>query len=102
MADKKWQPGKIRHEDLVKKGMADPVFKAEYDKLEEEFAVLDEILAARKAAGLTQEQIADRMGTRQSSIARLENGLACGNLPSMTMLKKYAAAVGKKLQIRFV
>lgn len=102
MADKKWQPGKIRHEDLKNELMKDPDFKAEYDKLEEEFALLDEILAARKAAGLTQEQIAERMGTRQSSIARLETGLTCGNLPSMTMLKKYASAVGKKLQIRFV
>ena len=101
MANKRIPPA-MTHEDFVKKMLSDPEVKAEYDKLEEEFALLDEILAARKAAGLTQEQIAERMGTRQSSIARLETGLTCGNLPSMTMLKKYAAAVGKKLQIRFV
>ncbi|MCM1129730.1 MAG: helix-turn-helix domain-containing protein [Alistipes senegalensis] len=95
-------PPAMTHAEFVKKMLSDPEVKAEYDKLEEEFALLDEILAARKAAGLTQEQLAERMGTRQSSIARLENGLACGNLPSMTMLKKYAEAVGKKLQIRFV
>lgn len=64
--------------------------------------LLDELLAARKAAGLTQEQVAERMGTKQTSIARLETGLTSGNLPSMTMLQKYARAVGKKLQIRLV
>lgn len=101
MVNKRTPPA-MTHEDFVKKMLSDPEVKAKYDKLEEEFALLDEILAARKAAGLTQEQIAERMGTRQSSIARLETGLTCGNLPSMTMLKKYAAAVGKKLQIRFV
>lgn len=96
------KPPSLTHEEFIKKMLSDPAVQAEYDRLEEEFALLDEILAARKAAGLTQEQLAERMGTRQSSIARLENGLTCGNLPSMTMLKKYAAAVGKKLQIRLV
>lgn len=92
----------MTHAKFVEKMLSDPEVKAEYDKLEEEFALLDELLAARKSAGMTQAQIAERIGTSQSSIARLENGLTCGNLPSMTMLKKYAAAVGKKLQIRFV
>ena len=82
--------------------MKDPAFRAEYDRLDEEFSLLDELLAARKAAGLTQEQVAERMGTKQTSIARLETGLTSGHLPSMTMLKKYARAVGKKLQIRLV
>ena len=93
-------PPTMTHDELVKKMLSNPKVKAEYDRLEEEFALLDEILAARKAAGLTQAQIAERIGTKQASIARLETGLTSGNLPSMTMLKKYAAAVGKKLQVR--
>jgi len=95
-------PPTMTHDELVKKMLSNPKVKAEYDRLEEEFALLDEILAARKAAGLTQAQIAERIGTKQASIARLETGLTSGNLPSMTMLKKYAAAVGKKLQVRLV
>ncbi len=93
---------KMTHDDLVKKMLSDPAVKKEYDRLEDEFAILDEILSARKTAGMTQAQIAERMGTTQSSIARLETGLMVGNLPSLTMLKKYADAVGKKLQIRLV
>jgi len=92
----------MTHDELVTKWMKDPAFRAEYERLEDEFALLDEILAARKAAGLTQAQIAERLGTKQSSIARLETGLTSGNLPSMSMLKKYAEAVGKKLQIKLV
>lgn len=95
-------PPKMTHDELVTKWMKDPAFRAEYERLEDEFALLDEILAARKAAGLTQAQIAERLGTKQSSIARLETGLTSGNLPSMSMLKKYAEAVGKKLQIKLV
>jgi DNA-binding XRE family transcriptional regulator len=95
-------PPKMTHKELLAKWMENPAFRAEYDRLEDEFALLDEILAARKAAGLTQAQIAERIGTKQSSIARLETGLTSGNLPSMTMLKKYADAIGKKLQIRLI
>lgn len=101
MNAKRIPPSKT-HDEMVSKWMKDPAFSAEYDRLDEEFALLDELLAARKAAGLTQAQIAERIGTKQASIARLENGLTSGNLPSMTMLKKYAQAVGKKLQIRLV
>ena len=92
----------LSHEELIKKILSDPEVKAEYDRLEEEFALLHEVLKARRAANLTQAQIAERMGTKQASIARLESGLVFGNLPSMSMLKRYAHAVGKKLQIKFV
>ncbi|MBR4877580.1 MAG: helix-turn-helix transcriptional regulator [Rhodocyclaceae bacterium] len=90
------------HEAFVQELLADPQVRAEYDRLETEFALLREILHARKSAGLTQAQVADRMGTQQASIARLENGLVAGKLPSLSMLKRYAHAVGRKLQVRFV
>ncbi|NHB98002.1 helix-turn-helix domain-containing protein [Photorhabdus stackebrandtii] len=96
-------PPTITHDEMVANWMKDPKFKAEYDKLEEEYTLLDELLAARKEAGLTQAQVAERMGTKATAITRLENGLTSGTQgPSYITLKKYASAVGKKLQIRLV
>lgn len=93
----------MTHDEMVKKMLSDPAVKAEYDNLEDEFALLDELLSARKKAGLTQAQVAERMGTKATAITRLENGLVSGTQgPSYSTLKKYAAAVGKKLQIRLV
>nr|WP_255535485.1 helix-turn-helix transcriptional regulator [Polynucleobacter finlandensis] len=78
--------------------------KAEVDKLNrEEFAILDEILAARKEAGLSQAQIAKRMGTQAPAIARLESALATGkHSPSLNTLRKYAAALGKRVELHLV
>lgn len=102
MNAKRMPPTKT-HAEMVSEWMEQPEFKAEYEKLDGEFALLDELLAARKKAGLTQAQIAERMGTKATAITRLESGLASGtHAPSYNTLKKYAAAVGKKLQIRFV
>lgn len=93
----------MTHDEMVKKMLANPDVKAAYDSLDEEFSLLDELLQARKNAGLTQAQVAERMGTKATAITRLESGLASGtNGPSYATLKKYAAAVGKKLQIRLV
>ncbi len=90
----------LSHEEFVRKLLSDPQVAAEYDSLETEFALLREILLARKAAGMTQAQVARAMGTQQASIARLESGLARGQLPSLSMLKRYADALGRKLHIR--
>ncbi|ECT1022500.1 XRE family transcriptional regulator [Salmonella enterica] len=96
-------PPTMTHDEMAAKWMSDPVFKAEYDAIEEEFALLDEMLAARKKAGLTQAQVAERMGTKATAITRMESNLASGlSGPSFTTLKKFAKATGKKLQIRFV
>ncbi len=93
----------MTHDELIKKMLSNPAVKAEYDSLEEEFTLLDELLKARKKAGLTQAQVAERMGTKATAITRLERALVSGTQgPSYTTLKKYAAAVGKKLQIRLV
>lgn len=79
-----------------KKQMKDPAFKAAYDALEEEYALIRELLDARNRAKLTQAQVARRMGTSQSAVARLESGRS----PSMASLRKYARATGSKVQIK--
>jgi DNA-binding XRE family transcriptional regulator len=80
--------------------LANPEFRAAYDALEEEYAALDALLSARKEAGLTQAQVAERMGTTASAVSRLESSLASErHSPSFSTLRKYAAACGKKLVI---
>ncbi len=78
--------------------------KAEVQRLnKEEFAILDEILKARKAAGLSQAEVARRMGTQAPAVARLESSLASGkHSPSLSTLRKYAAALGKKVELHLV
>jgi len=65
-------------------------------------AALESILTARTKAGLTQAEVAVRMGTTQSVVARLEVNLARGKFPTVQTLEKYAAAVGKLVEVRFV
>ncbi|WP_105131959.1 helix-turn-helix domain-containing protein [Burkholderia sp. BE12] len=88
---------------LRERAFADPKVRAEYERLNrEEFALLDAMLAARRAAGLSQADIAERMGTKAPAITRLERSLATGqHSPSIETLRKYAAACGKKLVISF-
>lgn len=94
----------MTHEEMVNKMLQNPVVRAERDRLDrEEFAILDEILAARHAAGLSQAQIAERMGTKAPAIARLESALASGkHSPSLSTLRKYAAALGKRVEVHLV
>ncbi|WP_370653401.1 helix-turn-helix domain-containing protein [Caballeronia sp. Lep1P3] len=82
---------------------ADPALKAAYDALEDEYAALDALLRARKEAGLTQAQVAERMGTTASAVARLEGSLVSEkHSPTLATLRKYATACGKTLRISFV
>jgi DNA-binding XRE family transcriptional regulator len=94
----------LTHKQMVSKMLKNSAVKAEVDKLNrEEFAILDEILAARKESGLTQAQIAKLMGTQAPAVARLERSLATGkHSPSLNTLRKYAAAVGKKIELHLV
>jgi ribosome-binding protein aMBF1 (putative translation factor) len=88
------------HGEMVAAWMKDPAFKAEYDALEEEYHLLREMLHARKRAGLTQEDVAEKMGTKAPAIARLEATSAREkHSPSVSTLRKYAHAVGCKLEI---
>lgn len=91
----------LTHEELTAKMLSDPAVRAEYEAQAEEFALLDELLRARKNAGLTQAEVAERMGTQAPAVARLEaGGGSRRHSPSLTTLRKYAEAVGCRLEIR--
>ena len=92
------------YEELKAIALKDPKVKAEYERIErEEMPMLDAILKARKEMGLTQAQVADRMGTKATAVARLEAALVSGkHSPSISTLQKYAKALGKQLDIRLV
>lgn len=84
---------------LKKEWLGDPEFRAAYAALEPEFAVARAIISARRHANLTQKQLAERMGTTQSVVARLESGRV---MPSMKTLFRVAEATGTHPDIRFV
>jgi transcriptional regulator with XRE-family HTH domain len=91
----------LTHKRLVKKMLANPAVRAEYDAQAEEFALVDELLRARRRAGLTQAEVAARMGTKTPAVARLEGGGGTRrHSPSVATLRKYARAVGCRLEIR--
>jgi transcriptional regulator with XRE-family HTH domain len=91
----------MSHEEMVKKMLKEPAVKAEYDVQAEEFALLDEFLRARRRAGLTQAEVAARMGTKTPAVARLEaGGGSQRHSPSIATLRRYAEAVGCRLEIR--
>jgi len=94
----------LSHKQAVAKMLKNSAVKTEVERLnKEEFAILDEILQARKAAGLSQAEVARRMGTQAPAIARLESSLATGkHSPSLNTLRKYAAALGKKVELHLV
>jgi len=93
----------MTHEQLKQKAFKNTDVKREYDDLDLEFQLLNEMLHARKDAGLNQSQIANIMGTKQAAITRLESALSSGlHSPSLATLKKYANAVGCHLDIKFV
>jgi DNA-binding XRE family transcriptional regulator len=82
---------------------ASPAFAQAWAEQAEEFEALDELLSARKRAGLTQAQVAELMGVKQSSLARVESSLASrSHAPSLATLRKYAQAVGCRLELRMV
>ena len=85
------------YETLKKRMLANPKVKAEYEALAPEFELARELIAARARAGLTQEQLADKMHTTQSTIARLESGRT---MPSLRTLSRYAEATGCRTVIR--
>jgi ribosome-binding protein aMBF1 (putative translation factor) len=92
------------YKELRERVLADPEVREEYERLNrEEFALLDQMLAARREAGLSQAQVAERMGTKAPAVTRLERALASGeHSPSIDTLRKYAQACGKTLKISFV
>jgi transcriptional regulator with XRE-family HTH domain len=83
------------------RALARPEVKREYERLAGEFEFLDEILKARAAAGLTQADVAARIGTTQSAVARLESPVG-KHSPSVATLQRYASVLGYRLQVRLV
>ncbi|UGA43692.1 helix-turn-helix domain-containing protein [Bradyrhizobium quebecense] len=89
----------IPFEKLKARLLANPRVRAEYDALAPEFEIAAELLKARQRAGLSQSELAAKMGTSQSTIARLESGQT---LPSTKTLLRFAKATGSKFQIRLL
>ena len=90
------------HVQIVKTLMHRPAVVAEVERIErEEGELLDALLKARHEAGLSQAQVAERMGTHAPAIARLERSLSTGkHSPSLATLRKYAVACGKQLVLK--
>ena len=84
-----------------RRALSRPEVKAAYDASAEEFAFLDEVLKARAEAGLTQAEVAQRIGTTQSAIARLES-TEPKHSPSIATLQRYAKALGYTVQVKLV
>jgi len=91
----------LTHKELKARALERADVKAEYDELDEEFRFLDGFLKARAAAGVTQAEVAERIGTTQSAVARLESGRG-KHSPSIATLEKYAHALGCRLELRLV
>ncbi|MBI4558187.1 MAG: helix-turn-helix transcriptional regulator [Candidatus Hydrogenedentes bacterium] len=100
MRELRYQPVPHRHAAFLKMAKKRKGFKKAYDALEAEYSLIREMLAARSRSGLTQEAVAELMGTTKSAISRLE--AAGKHAPSVATLRKYAQAVGCRLQIKFV
>lgn len=91
------------HNDMVVAWQEDPEFRKAYNALDEEFGLFDELLKARNRAGLTQAEVAERMGTKTPAVARLEaSGGRKKHSPSLATLRKYAEAVGCHLEIKLI
>jgi ribosome-binding protein aMBF1 (putative translation factor) len=87
-----------RISEMHKRWMKEPKYRKAYEALEDEFAVAKAVIAARNRAGLTQRELARKMGTTQPVVARMEGGRI---QPSLRTLQRLAQATGSKLTIRF-
>lgn len=100
MTQLNYRPVPHDHDEFLNKNLKRKEFREAYEGLEEEYALVPEMLAARSRSGLTQEAVTERMGTTNSAVSRLE--AAGKHAPFLTTLKKYARAVGCHLEIKLV
>lgn len=100
MAELKHEPVAHDHEAFLARARRRRGFQKAYDALETEVQVANELIAARARAGLTQEAVAQRMGTTKSAVSRLESGGK--HTPSVGTLQLYARAVGCEIKIQLV
>ena len=100
MSDIRFKPIRHDHKAFVERAAKRRGFTEAYDALALEYQLASQMLKARARAGLTQDAVAERMGTTRSAISRLES--AAKHAPSIATLKRYAEAVGCELQVRLV
>jgi DNA-binding XRE family transcriptional regulator len=100
MGEFKYEPVDHDHDAFLEQALKRKGFKEAYDELEDEYLLVRELLSARLKAGLTQEEVAEYMGTTKSAVSRLES--PGRHSPSVSTLKKYAGAVGCEIEIRLV
>ena len=93
----KFQP--VPYQKVLAKALKDPEFKAEYDRLGPEFDIIESIIRKRLEKGMSQTQLAQKMGTRQSALSRLESG---NYNPSLLFLKRVAAALDSRVNISLI
>lgn len=84
--------------ELAEQWFKDPEFVKEYDALEEEFSLVEALIDARTKSNLTQQEIAERMGTSRTAVVRLESGKSN---PSLNTLRRFADATGTRLRVQF-
>lgn len=100
MSELKYDPLPHEHKSFLEKTLQRKGFMKAYEELGEEYSLIHEMLVARTRSGLTQEAVAELMGTTKSAVSRLE---AMGkHAPSLNTLKRYARAVGCRLEIKLV
>ena len=85
--------------ETLNEQMKDPEFKNEYDALTAEYQLINAILDARKAANITQKQLAEKTGIAQSDISKIENGNAN---PSLKTIERIASGMGMTVRVEFV
>jgi DNA-binding XRE family transcriptional regulator len=100
MDDLEYKPVKHDHKAMLEEAYKRPGFKEAYEALELEYQIASQMLRARSRAKLTQEAVAERMGTTKSAVSRLES--AGKHAPSLSTLKRYAEAVGCDLSVKLV
>ena len=88
----------VKHEDIKKQLLQNPEVKNEYEKLKILYDIKKEIIKLRLEQGISQKELAEKVGTRQSAISRLESG---EYNPSIEFLSKVAHALGKELDVSF-
>ncbi len=88
----------MKHDEVKKLLLQNPDTRKEYDELELLYKIQKEIIRLRIEQGISQKELAERIGTKQSAISRLENGTYN---PSIVFLNKIALALGKEVEIKF-
>src|SRR5436190_9787807 len=89
----------VNFDEFLTNSLKNPAIKEEHEKLQPEFALIRAVIDARVKKGFTQEKLAQKIGTKQSVISRLESGRAN---PSVAFLQKLAHALQSHLEIRFI